>query len=86
MKHWMFSCREMSFLISKSMDERIPLRHRLAIRVHVMMCRFCSRYKRQLQMLRTFMQHYATHLQEQSTATLPPEARARIKQALRETS
>jgi polyhydroxyalkanoate synthesis regulator protein len=86
MKHWMFSCREISYLVSKSMDERIPVRQRLGVRMHLMMCRFCARYKRQLELLRRIMHHYAEQLQEQAAAELPPEARARIKDALRQAS
>ena len=46
--HWTFRCKDVSMLISRSMDEKMPLRIRMGIRFHLMMCSLCRNYKKQL--------------------------------------
>ena len=49
--HWMFKCKDISHLISRSMDQKLPLRIRLGIKFHLMMCDLCLRYKKQLELI-----------------------------------
>lgn len=44
----MLNCRQVSELCSRELDERLALKHRLSMRVHLMMCSGCSNYRRQL--------------------------------------
>lgn len=84
MKHWMFRCQEVSQKVSASMDAALPLHHRMAIRFHLMMCRYCARFRRQLILLRKICRHVdAEPADEQATARLSSEAKARIKERLR---
>ncbi len=46
--HWIFRCKDISALVSRSMDEKLPLHQRLGIKFHLMMCHFCRQYKNQL--------------------------------------
>lgn len=48
MKHWMFNCREISHLVSLSLDEKTPWHRRMGIKFHLMMCRYCARFEQQL--------------------------------------
>ncbi len=84
MKHWMFRCKDVSQRVSLSLDASLPLHQRLAVRMHLMMCRYCARFRRQLIMLRK-----ASRLMDdepstdETTPTLSDETRERIKKALR---
>lgn len=49
--HWMFKCKDISALVSRSMDTKLPLHQRLGIKVHLMMCHLCRQYKNQLTLL-----------------------------------
>ncbi|MBW2369067.1 MAG: hypothetical protein JRH15_14405, partial [Deltaproteobacteria bacterium] len=53
MGHWMFECQEVSKLVSEAMDKKLSVTRRLGIRFHLMMCKLCSRYARQIQLIRT---------------------------------
>jgi len=44
----MMACREVTELASQHLDGELPLGKRVAFRLHVMMCRHCRRYLRQL--------------------------------------
>jgi len=58
----MLNCRQVTRLISQSMDAKLPWHRRLAMRVHLLYCVWCRRYAAQLQLLR------------RATKELPPEA------------
>ena len=85
MKHWMFTCSEVSRLVSESMDHELPLWQRMGMKFHLMMCGHCSRHKHQLHALREMM-HNTSHFLEEGVKldVLPEEARLRIKQALKD--
>jgi anti-sigma factor RsiW len=44
----MLSCREVTERASDYLDRALPLRQRLAVRLHLFMCQHCRRYLRQL--------------------------------------
>jgi Putative zinc-finger len=76
------SCRDVSELVSRAMDERLSLRKRLSIRLHLSMCSLCRRYEKQLRLLRQATQHYADPEENEVEASLSPEAKARLEKAL----
>ena len=84
MRHWMFDCREISRLVSISMDRELALRQRVGLRLHLMMCRYCARYRRQLLFLRELMRGYSRRCDIQADDLhLPAESRERISEKLR---
>ena len=52
MNFWLFNCKKVSHLVSESMDHDISPARRIGIRFHLMMCRYCWRYQRQLKTIR----------------------------------
>lgn len=76
------SCKDIAELISQSMDTRLPLRKRLAIRLHVSMCSLCRRYERQLQLMRRGLHHYANPDENAVAESLSAEAKERLQQAI----
>jgi hypothetical protein len=84
MIHWMFSCKEISHKVSQSMDIRLPLYQRLAINMHLLMCRYCARFSRQLKMLRQMSRYDdSASMPPELPGGLSPDARERIKSVLR---
>ena len=77
---WMTTCREATALASRAMDQRLPLSNRMALRLHLAICKNCTRFNRQLQeMRRLFREETAA---SDDAAGLAPEARQRIESAL----
>jgi len=79
------SCDVVSRMVSDSLDRPLPLWDRLRIHLHLMFCRFCTRYRRQLMAMRNMFEN--NHQKEEaSQATDQPglsdSARERIKQSL----
>ena len=82
MARLMPSCKEISQLVSAAMDEMLPLRKRLSIRLHLLMCDLCRRYERQLHLLRGGSEHYANPDKNEVEDSLSPEARERLQRKL----
>ena len=55
MNHWMFRCNDVSQKVSQSMDDDLPLHQRMAIWIHLLMCRYCLRFRNQMKQLRKAM-------------------------------
>jgi len=83
MKHWMFSCKDVSHKVSRSMDVPLPLHHHMAIRMHLLMCRYCARFYHQLHLLRKLSGHTDADLTDDTPPeNLSPETKERIKKTL----
>ena len=81
----MRSCKEITTLVSESLDRRLPFGERLAVRFHLMMCRFCSRYRKQLLVLRVVVNRCVQEMEPSKTRnpfSLSEEARSRIRRVL----
>ena len=77
----MLSCKEAAWLISESMDRDLPLMQRLGIRAHLLMCKHCTRYRRQLLFIRDAIQHYLDQIENEESlppVSLSPEALERL--------
>ncbi len=81
----MLSCKEATRLISESLDRKLPLRQRLALRLHGLFCQWCRRYRRHLRFLRDAIRRHPERLEgpePSSSPSLNPAARERIKRSL----
>ncbi|UVW30058.1 zf-HC2 domain-containing protein [Massilia sp. H6] len=47
----MMSCKQMTGLISQSLDRELTTRERLSMRFHLMLCEGCTNYRDNLQFL-----------------------------------
>jgi len=77
----MLTCKDVTRLISDSMDRSLPLGKRIGVRLHLMICRFCARYERQLLLIRDTVRRIADPPDPPGALppdTLSPEARERI--------
>lgn len=80
----MLSCKEAIGLVSERLDRDLPFWRRLSLRLHVLMCRACSRYTRQITTLdRVVAEHYHHETRAETSQPLPPDSLQRIKTSLR---
>jgi hypothetical protein len=82
----MLSCKDATKLLSQSMDASLPVGKRIGLRFHLLICKFCVRYQRQLLLIREAARHLggaADHPEASSGENLSAEARDRIKKSLR---
>ncbi len=80
----MLSCKEAAQLVSEGLDRELSFWQRMSLRLHVLMCRACSRYTRQVKALDAAVsEHYRGDPSVQKPERLPDNALNRIKAALR---
>lgn len=77
----MLTCKEASLLTSQGLNQRLGLRERLSLMIHLFMCDACMRFRRQLDFLRRAARRADEEAGEGTS--LPPEIRARIAERLR---
>jgi hypothetical protein len=82
----MLSCKDVTQLLSEAMDRSLPLGKRIGVRLHLLICKFCARYERQLLQIRETVRRLVG-TEETAVGTLweplSEEARARIRRSLR---
>ena len=82
------SCTETARLLSESLDRRLSLRERISLRIHMMMCRMCHVYARQLSVMLNVCHTASEKAPECCPGVLPEETKnetkARIREAMRE--
>jgi len=66
------------------MDTQLPLRQRLAVRIHLLYCVWCGRYARQIQFLRTAAKGLAPGANDGSAPKLSDQAKEQMRQRLKE--
>ena len=83
----MLSCKDVTRLISESMDRSLPLGKRIGVRVHLLICKFCARYERQLHQIRETARHLVATEEspgEPYGETLSEKAREHIRRSLQQ--
>ncbi len=82
--HWMFRCKDITELVSRSMDETLPLKVRIGIKLHLLVCFWCSRYKKQLLLIQKAIKKLDS--EDQSSfpiIPLPEDAAKKINDCLK---
>lgn len=79
----MFNCKKVTYLVSESLDRKLVLHQRMGMRIHLMMCKFCSRYKDQLLFLRKTARLYSESSEEPDPSIqLSSDVGKRIKESM----
>ncbi len=80
----MLSCKDVTRLVSENLDRDLSLWRRIGLRLHVMMCKGCSAYRRQIESLNTVVSdHYRDDEAVKDCNDLSSDALERIKGSLR---
>ncbi len=78
------TCKDTSRLISENMDHSLPLFDRWRIKLHLAMCKFCSYYQDQLEVLRKLSRYLGQEdAQTHKTGFLSQVRKEKIKSLLR---
>lgn len=78
------TCREATRLQSEALDQPLSFPRRLGLALHLMLCKWCRRYGRQIRFLRAAVRSHPDEL-NQVPDGLSAEARERLKRALEST-
>jgi hypothetical protein len=74
----MLSCKQASQLISLSLDRPLMLRERFALKLHLLICKFCKRFSQQVQTLRVAIKTMVSTIENNNAIEMPSAAKKRI--------
>jgi hypothetical protein len=83
------SCKQAARLVSVSFERRLTLRELFSMRLHLMMCKTCTFYRRQIKALRAiFIRHeeVLSNTPAVNDENLSDQAKDRIKKTINENS
>ena len=81
----MLSCKEVSKLVSESLDRKLPLWTRVGLWMHLGMCRVCRGFRRDLVHLHKETRQHAQEIERdvhETDVKLSEETRQRMKRLL----
>ena len=79
------NCKEVTRLVSESMEHTLPFRKRVSLWMHLSMCKLCGGFKKELQMIQDAVRRHAKSIEQDAApgeSSLSNGARERIRRAL----
>jgi len=76
------TCRQVARLQSDALDRRLSLSKRFGLRLHLLLCKWCRRYGKQIRFLRRAAHEHSDDLNEAAPRQLSAEARERLERAI----
>lgn len=74
----MLDCKQASQLISQSLDRQLSLRERFVLKLHLLICEYCTRFGQQVRKLRVAIKQMTLNIENDSTIEMPLKAKERI--------
>jgi hypothetical protein len=78
------SCRDVSRTQCEELDHSLPPLRRAGLCLHLLICKWCRRYGRQIRFLSQAAHHHPDEMAQAVPEKLSDEARERIKRSLRD--
>ncbi len=78
----MLTCKQASLIISQSLDNPLSRSDRMKLKFHLFICKACTRFNRQLHLIKTIVQRMKLETENDDTIQLTIEAKARINRAI----
>jgi Putative zinc-finger len=74
----MLTCKQASQFISASLDRPLSLRERLALKLHLLICKYCKRFSQQLHDMRVALKTMTSLIENDNSIKMPSVAKDRI--------
>ena len=78
----MIKCKEVSQLVSRSLDKNLSFRERFALKFHLLICKYCARFSQQLGKINVAINSINKNIEDDTNIKLPSEAKTRILKSL----
>lgn len=78
----MMNCKQASQLISRTLDETLSIRERFALKLHLYLCKYCSRFSQQLHNLHIALHNMGKSIEDDTSIKLSSERKKEIVNSL----
>lgn len=82
----MLNCRETTQLISKSLDRHLTWRERFAVNLHLVICKYCKRFRQQLMVIQIALNRTTKSIETDHNIQLPATTKTRIANSIESNS
>ena len=76
-------CKDVTHLVSQSLDRRLPWSTQLSLHVHFWICQACARYRNQLQTVREALRRSTNQDHTNESSSPSPATKTRVTEAFR---
>ena len=74
----MLNCKQISQLISQSLDRKLTLRERFALKLHLFICKKCKQFSNHLQTLCVAIETMTSSIESNNNIEMPSASKQRI--------
>ena len=74
----MLSCKQTSQIISQSLDRPLTMREHFALKLHLLICKYCKRFSQQVQTLHVAIKTMVSSIESNNSIKMPSMAKKRI--------
>ena len=74
----MLSCKKASQIISQSLDRPLTMREHFALKLHLLICKYCKRFSQQVQTLHVAIKTMVSSIESNNSIEMPLVAKKRI--------
>ena len=78
----MLSCKDASQIISQSLDRQLTTRERFALKLHLLICRYCKRFSQQIQAIRVALKQAINAVENDDSIKMSSETKKRLLQSI----
>ena len=78
----MLDCKQTSQLISQSLDRKLSLRERFALKFHLLICNACKHFNQQLLAMRTSFKKLNASIENDTNIQMPSETKQRLLKSI----
>lgn len=75
-------CKQASQVISQSLDRRLTLRERVALKCHLFICNACKHFNQQLMALRSAFKKLNVTIENDNSIQMPSETKKRLLKSI----
>ena len=78
----MLNCKQSSQLISQSLDRKLTIKERFALKFHLLICRYCKRFSQQLKSLSVMLKGMTADVENDTTIKMSSSSKKRIAESI----
>ena len=78
----MLSCKDASQIISQSLDRQLTVRERFALKLHLLICKYCKQFSQQIVAIRVALKLASSAIENDDSIKMPSEAKKRLLQSI----
>ena len=78
----MLICKDASQIISQSLDRQLTMWERFALKLHLLICKYCKQFSQQIVAIRVALKSSSSAIENDGSIKMPSETKRRLLQSI----